>query len=113
MTKRIEPTCLQYDDLSRVCRLVEERAGRRVEATLELLRQAGFEPYWRRVVWTGGIGSYRWMPRRRRYRILVAATKSGVSTSTIKQIPVMPGVVDTILIPGKRRGFRYGWCVEC
>ena len=113
MTKRSEPTCLQYDTLSRVCRLVEERAGRRVETTLDLLRQAGFEPYWRRVVWTGGVGSYRWMPRRRRYRVLVAATKSGVSTSTVKQIPVMPGVVDTILIPGKRRGFRYGWCVEC
>ena len=113
MTKRIEPTSLQSDTLSAVCALVEERAGRRVETTLDLLRAAGYEPHWRRVVWTGGVGSYRWMPRRRRYRVLVAATKSGLTNPTVKQLPVMPGVIDTILIPGKRRGFRYGWCVEC
>lgn len=113
MTKPLQPTPYQTSDLDTVCRLVTQRAGRRVDTTLDLLRQAGYEPQWRRVVWTGGVGSYRWMPRRRRYRILVAATKSGLSTPSVKQLPVMPGVIDTILIPGKRRGYRYGWCVEC
>lgn len=113
MTKPLTPSELQGSALFDICRLVEQRAGRRVETTLELLRAAGYDPQWRRVVWTGGVGSYRWMPRRRRYRILVAATKSGLSRPTVKRLPIMPGVVDTILISGKRRGFRYGWCVEC
>lgn len=113
MTKRILPSDQQSDALDHVLRIVDERSGRCVETTLQILRDAGFNPLWRRVVWTGGVGSYQWMPRRRRFRILVAATKSGYSKPKLAQRPVMPGVFDTVLTPGRRRGFRYGWCVEC
>lgn len=113
MTKPIKPSILQQNSLQEICNLVEQRNGRRVKTTLELLRQAGYKPQWQRVIWTGGVGSYRWMPRRRKFRILVAATKSGYSNQIVKNIEIMPGIINTIRIPGKQRGFRYGWCVEC
>lgn len=113
MTRPINPTNDQQNNIQQIIAILNERAGRRVEATLQILRNAGYTPLWRRVVWTGGVGSYRWMPRRRKIRILVAATKSGYSAPTTKAVSYVPGVVDFVKSNAKRRGFRYGWCVEC
>lgn len=62
MSKPIQPTALQSQTLERIVSLANQRAGRNINTTLELLRTSGFDPLWRRVVWTGGVGSYRWMP---------------------------------------------------
>lgn len=113
MTKPFQPTTLQSQTLERIVSLANQRAGRNVNSTLELLRNAGFDPLWRRVVWTGGVGSYRWMPRRRRYRILVAATKSGYKESKTITIYPAPGLVQLSNSKPQRIGFRYGWCIEC
>ena len=113
MSKPIQPDVLQSDTLHKIIAILNERTGRRVKTTLNILRNAGYTPVWRRVVWTGGVGSYKWMPRRRKYRILVAATKSGLTTPKIRKVSYVPGVVDFVQSETKRRGFRYGWCIEC
>ena len=113
MTKPIKPTDEQHSDLQKILAVLNERTGRRVETTLDILQNMGYTPAWRRVVWTGGVGSYKWMPRRRKLRILVAATKSGLTMPKIRKVSYYPGVVTFEQSAPKRKGFRYGWCVEC
>ncbi len=113
MTRRLKPKPKQDSDLQKVLAILEERIGKNVNKTLDLLRTAGYTPAWRRVVWTGGVGSYKWMPRRRKIRILVAATKSGLTERKITPVSYVPGVTSFIETAAKRKGFRYGWCVEC
>lgn len=113
MTRRLNPTPGQDADLQKVLTILEERIGKNVNKTLTILETAGYTPAWRRVVWTGGVGSYKWMPRRRKIRILVAATKSGFSAANTIPVEYGPGIVGFVHKDAKRRGFRYGWCVEC
>lgn len=110
-TTRREPSGFQLDRLASLRSILHGRRNKRRSTTFDLLRSAGFDPVWLRVRWTGGVGSYVVM-RGCVLRVLVSATKSGLSDPQFVKRPIMPGVVDIVEIPGKRRGFRYGWCVE-
>lgn len=110
-TTHREPSPEQLNQLSHVKHLIFGRRNKRNSDTLELLRSAGYDPQWLRVRWTGGVGSYVLM-RGCVIRILVSATKSGLSNPRYKKFQPIPGIVQTVEIPGKRRGFRYGWCIE-
>ena len=106
-----EPTVCQWKDLQDVRKLLQSRRGRSRRKTFDMLQELGFTVVWHRVRWTGGVGSYKVM-RGGVIRVLVAATKSGVSTSTIYDQPIAPGITRTIIEHPQRRGYRYGWCIE-
>ncbi len=110
-TTRREPTTHQLNRLADVQRIVFGRRNKRNAPTLDLLRDAGYEPQWLRVRWTGGVGSHVVM-RGSIIRVLVSATKSGLSDPHLQKTFPVPGIVHYVEIPGKRRGYRYGWCVE-
>lgn len=105
------PTPDQLSRLESVRAILHGRRNKRSAETLSLLREAGFEPQWLRVRWTGGSGSYVVM-RGNILRILVGSTKSGLSDPQIREIHPRPGITHLVTIAGKRRGYRYGWCVE-
>ena len=110
-TTRRDPSGFQLSRLELLRSILHGRRNKLRSTTFELLRASGFEPSWLRVRWTGGVGSFVIM-RGNVLRVLVSATKSGLSDPTFQAYTIMPGVVDYVEIPGKRRGFRYGWCVE-
>lgn len=106
-----EPTAWQAQQLEALQNILADRYGKSNDATLEILQAAGFNPRWLRVRWTGGVGSYSVM-RRKIMRVLVSATKSGFSAANTIPVEHGPGIVGFVHKDAKRRGFRYGWCVE-
>lgn len=106
-----EPTTWQAQQLEALQNILTDRYGKSNDATLEILKAAGFTPQWLRVRWTGGVGSYSVM-RRKILRVLVSATKSGFSAANTMPVEYVPGIVGFVHKDVKRRGFRYGWCVE-
>lgn len=110
-TTRRDPSPQQLERLAAVRSILYGRRNKRTADTLDLLRNAGYQPQWLRVRWKGGVGSYVVM-RGCVLRILVSATKSGLSDPHYRKLHPLPGIVQMVEIPGKRRGYRYGWCVE-
>lgn len=97
--------------MRRVSALLDERRNRSNEQTFQALENIGLNVYWKRVTWTGGVGSFKIM-RSKRCRVLVSATKSGFSRSKNKTRSVGASSLIMFKTSSKRTGFRYGWCVE-
>ncbi len=97
--------------LRRVSALLDERRNRSNEQTFQELDKLGLRVYWKRVTWTGGVGSFKIM-RSKRCRVLVSATKSGLSRSKSKLRTVGTSAFIVSKTSSKRTGFRYGWCIE-
>ena len=97
--------------LRRVSALLDERRNRSNEQTFQELEKLGLQVYWKRVTWTGGVGSFKIM-RSKRCRVLVSATKSGLSSSKSKLRAVGASAFIMSRTSPKRSGFRYGWCIE-
>lgn len=112
MTKRITPRDDQITRRDQVISILASRVGRKSATTHDLLELSGFTIHWRRVTFSGGVGSWQWMPRRRKFRILVNATKSGYSGGHWSSHNPVAGFSMDVYIPGKRRGYCYGFCVE-
>lgn len=99
-------TTQQQTQLENILQILSERKYRSNQRTIELIQQRGHRVEWKRVTWTGGIGSYKVM-RNHRVRVLVCATKSGLSKpkAIIRNLAVL-------FRSRKRIGYRYGFCVE-
>ncbi len=106
-----QPSVHQWNELAKVQKLLASRRGRSRAKTFDLLRENGYTPVWHRVRWIGGVGSYQVM-RGGIIRVSVAATRSGVGDAFAYDEPIGLGVSRTIIEPPKRRGYRYGWCIE-
>lgn len=105
------PTAWQAQQFEALQNILYDRYGKSNDETISILQAAGFKPRWLRVRWAGGVGSYSVM-RHKIMRVLVSATKSGYTAATTKAVTYLPGIVDFVQSDAKRRGFRYGWCVE-
>lgn len=106
--------CATTDQLTRLAavrNILHGRRNKRTKDTLTLLTEAGYEPRWLRVRWTGGVGSYVIM-RGNVVRILVSSTKSGLTDPKFRTTHPVPGMSFVVSLPSQRRGYRYGWCVE-
>lgn len=74
------------------------------------LEQEGFDVRWSRFNARGGVGTIRWLPRKRVYRVLVAAaSQANHSTETkfFRQANYLA------IVKGKKSyGYKYGYCVD-
>ena len=66
---------------------------------------------WKRVTWTGGVGSWKLM-RGGRLRIQVAASCSGYSRARQGARISAGGSLIVRASKGRRIGWKYAWCVE-
>lgn len=112
MTRKRTPSNFQESELLDIVKLLNSRVGRKVEKTIAILESRGYQINWSRVTWVGGVASYQWMPRRGRYRLLISATKSGYSGIKFTTQEFAPGMSLWKETPAKRRGFKYGNCIE-
>lgn len=89
------------------------RKNRLTEDTHRVLSQLGYCVEWKRVRWTGGVGTWRMM-RSRKIRYQVGATKSGYHRKGWVKVITTGWAMQTRtrVGKGKGRGFRYAWCVE-
>lgn len=101
----------QWVKLRRLQKILRDRKNRSNKRTFEILAEHGYEIGWKRIKWTGGVGSYKVL-RGGIIRVSVAATRSGMRQAEEVEFRVAPGITSSRIEPGKRRGYRYGYCVE-
>lgn len=87
--------------------LDEHRRGSRAQM-FELLP---WPVLWKRVTWTGGVGSWKMM-RGGRLRIQVAASCSGFKKARSAAWISGAGSLVIRSKKGRQIGYRYAWCVE-
>lgn len=105
------PSPAAWIEARKVIEYLKSNRNRSRERVYAGLRDMGHLVHWKRVTWTGGVGSFKVL-RGGIIRIVAAATCSGIESSTVVDIPIGPGMYDSKIEPGRRRGFRYGYCVE-
>lgn len=68
------PTYQQNNQLEALLKIIEQFRHKPKKLLLQYLANLGYTASDMRIYKSGGVGSYRWMPKYRRYRLQIAAS---------------------------------------